>query len=299
MPKVSVVIPAYNYGYFIGEAIDSVLNQTCKDLEIIVVNDGSTDSTEDVVRAYHGRVIYVKQVNQGVSSARNHGISLSNGKYVAFLDADDLWLPEKLERSVAYLEKNKLDWVCTARLKLDENGKYTRRRIEEESGMYDKESGVLTNLERGLFNPDYNLPFPSTILLRKECFTVAGLFEESLKTSEDCDLWMRFQEAGLTGGYLDEPLVIYRHHQKGLSRKSALSSLEGNIKVAKKHAKILKVDKLLRSEIYSSFWWDRAVSFYLINEKLRALKCAALSFLYYPRISKVTKLLKYRFNRAA
>src|SRR3990167_8128796 len=100
-PRVSVVIPTYNYARYLPQAIDSVLGQTYPHIEVVVVDDGSTDESRDVLRAYGSRIRWVQQERQGVSAARNRGVRESRGDLVAFLDADDRWLPTKLERQVA------------------------------------------------------------------------------------------------------------------------------------------------------------------------------------------------------
>ena len=105
-PRVSVVIPTYNRAGCLPRAIDSVLAQTFDDYEIIVIDDGSSDNTSEVLAAYGDRVCVVKQVNQGVSAARNHGIRVARGEFVAFLDSDDEWLPRKLEAQVQYLNSH-------------------------------------------------------------------------------------------------------------------------------------------------------------------------------------------------
>ena len=124
-PLVSVIIPAYNSADFIDEALKSVFDQTYKDLEIIVVDDGSTDDTRAVLEKYGDRVNYHYQDNNGPASARNRGIKLARGKYIAFLDADDLWLPTKLEKQVAlFKNRENLGFVTTGVCSFDENGDY-------------------------------------------------------------------------------------------------------------------------------------------------------------------------------
>src|SRR5690348_13396065 len=103
MPRVSVVIPSYNSAQYVGAAIESVLVQTVPDVEILVVDDGSKDATREVVARYGDRARYLYQENAGVAVARNHGIRESSGEWIGFLDADDTWLPQKLERQLAAL----------------------------------------------------------------------------------------------------------------------------------------------------------------------------------------------------
>src|SRR5690349_3602213 len=106
MPKVSVIIPTYNRAQFIARAVDSVLEQTYKDFEIIVIDDGSSDNTQEILKAYEGKIRYVYQQNKGISAARNRGIQEAKGEYIAFLDSDDVWKPEKLSVQVAILDVN-------------------------------------------------------------------------------------------------------------------------------------------------------------------------------------------------
>src|ERR1043165_8653356 len=109
-PRISVVIPTYNSAPFLPETLDSVFAQTYPAHEVIVVDDGSTDNTEEVLRAYAGRITYVKQANAGVSSARNAAIERATGNWFALLDSDDIWKPQKLERQVNFLRGG--DYVC-------------------------------------------------------------------------------------------------------------------------------------------------------------------------------------------
>src|SRR3990170_2838516 len=107
MPKVSVIIPTYNREKYIVETLQSVFAQTFTDYEVIVIDDGSTDNTADVLRPYLDRIVYIRKPNGGQGSARNVGIKVAKGEYIAFLDSDDLWMPEKLELQVKYLDNNK------------------------------------------------------------------------------------------------------------------------------------------------------------------------------------------------
>ena len=126
MPKVSVVICTYNLARYICEAIESVLNQTYRDYELIVIDDGSVDNTKAILNKYVGKLRYIYRENGGLPSARNLGIRLSKGKYVAFLDADDIWLPDKLQKQVKAIEEDDdVGLFYTAKYMMDANGRLT------------------------------------------------------------------------------------------------------------------------------------------------------------------------------
>ena len=110
---VSVIIPVYNGEKFVASSIESALKQTYNPVEIIVINDGSTDSTQEVLNQFEGKIIVIQQKNAGQADARNHGLNIAKGKYIALLDSDDLFAPEKLEKQISFLKKGDLDMVCT------------------------------------------------------------------------------------------------------------------------------------------------------------------------------------------
>lgn len=183
MTTVSIIIPAYNSARFLPEAIESVLAQTYKDYEIIVVDDGSTDNTKEVLKPYLDKIKYVYQENRGAASARNTGIKHSQGEYIAFLDADDVWLPEKLHIQADYLDNNQeIAMVYSQSLWMSEDGrlltgKKSRHRIP---------SGDVFNI---LFFK--NFIFTPTVMVRKRILGTVGLFNESFVSTEDRDLWLR------------------------------------------------------------------------------------------------------------
>jgi Predicted glycosyltransferases len=292
MNKVSVIIPTYNRAELICEAINSVLTQTYNDFELIVVDDGSTDNTSDLLAGYANRIKYIKQDNAGVSAARNAGISLSKGEYIAFLDSDDMWLTEKLEKSMKFLEKGNFDWICTSRFRINEKKEKIERKIEPKSGIYDDTSKI-TNLEIGLYNLNYVLAVTSSLVIKRKCFDICGLFDEKLKICEDLDLLLRFKEAGLVGGYLDEPLIDKRSYDTSLSRNKPFKNLEYTIKVAKKHARILHLNKFLTGKLYSEFWWEIALAYYMMGSKGNAIRYSLVSCYFYPRGQRLFKMLKY------
>jgi glycosyltransferase involved in cell wall biosynthesis len=209
MPKVSVVIPAYNAMNYLPETLQSVLRQTFTDFEVLIINDGSSDNIKEWgAEQTDSRVKLISQTNQGQSAARNLGIALAKGEYIAFLDADDLWEPTMLEKQVRCLEENPtagLAYHWTALI--DENGKATGRVMGS-----DASGNILKQiLEKNIID------CPS-VVVRRCCFNNVGLFEENLRFNEDWEMWIRIAsryEFAVT----KEPLVYYRQHLQSASKK--------------------------------------------------------------------------------
>ena len=178
---VSVIIPTYNRERFLSKAIDSVMAQTFRDYELIIVDDGSTDNTEVLVKARDGVRYFRLAENAGVSKARNLGIKQACGKYVCFLDSDDLWVKDKLERQIHYMESDAQPVVCYTDEIWVRNG--TRVNAGKRHRKYS--GNILANcLALCIISP-------SSIMLRAAVFDVIGLFDETLPACEDYDLWLR------------------------------------------------------------------------------------------------------------
>ncbi|NNL76184.1 MAG: glycosyltransferase [Desulfobacterales bacterium] len=211
-PLVSVIIPTYNRGWIIREAIDSVLDQEFKDYELIVVDDGSTDDTLEILDSYGKDINIWRQPNKGVSAARNMGIAEAAGQLVAFLDSDDLWLPRKLSRQVDFFNTNPGTMVNQTEEMWFRNGirVNSKKRHRKHSGMI---------FERSL---DLCLVSPSAVMIRKTLFETVGLFDENLPACEDYDLWLRIS-CCYPIYLIDVPLVIKRGgHADQLSKTSRL-----------------------------------------------------------------------------
>ena len=208
-PLVSVIIPVYNTGRFAAEAIESALAQTYPRVEIIVVDDGSLEPTEWLVKRFAGRIAYYAKPNGGPASARNLGIARSRGELVAFLDADDLWEPHKLAEQAAAMERHpETGLVYTAMAKIDRAG-YP---LDGEAVVERRPSGrVLTALFMRNIIPT------STVLVHRDCLDAVGLFDEALPVSEDYDLWLRISER-YEVAYVPQRLARYRVHPAGISR---------------------------------------------------------------------------------
>lgn len=209
MPRVSVIITTYNRASMLGEAINSVLSQQYTDLELIVVDDGSTDETKEVLSLYTPHLTYTYQEHQGVSAARNRGVECAQGDYLAFLDSDDLWLPNKLYVQMKFMENHPNALIC-----------YTEE-IWIRRGMrvnpmkkHKKYSGMIF---------EYCLPLciisPSSVLIARSLLEEAGGFDEELEVCEDYDLWLRIS-ACYPIYLIDTPLIIKRGgHEDQLSKK--------------------------------------------------------------------------------
>lgn len=211
-PAVSVIIPTYNRGWILREAVDSVLNQDFTDFELIVVDDGSTDDTGEILAAYGRSVIVLRQPNQGVSAARNRGIAEARAQLVALLDSDDLWLPQKLSRQVDFFKINPEALICQTEETWVRNGVRVnpKKRHRKFSGMIFEASLALC------------LVSPSAVMMRRELFDRVGLFDQRLPACEDYDLWLRVS-CRYPVYLIDEPLIIKRGgHADQLSKASGL-----------------------------------------------------------------------------
>jgi len=200
MPRVSVVIPVYNAAATVGGAIDSVLAQTFTDLEIIAVDNGSTDRSREVLAGYSRHVKVLEEPKRGPSAARNTGVRASSGEYLGFLDADDWWRPTMLERTVQALDRDPdCALVFTDLALVDSTGREQMASLVGES----HPPTVAEMLER-------LWPIlPSGVLMRRRAFDLAGGFEETLTAFEDVYLWLRAREHG-NFLYLAEPLAVWR-----------------------------------------------------------------------------------------
>lgn len=207
-PTVSVIIPAYNQSQFVSQAIDSVLAQTFTDYEIIVINDGSTDNTAEVLEQYKDRICIITQTNAGLSAARNSGLRIARGEVVGLLDADDVWYPEALSAVVSYLRKNPhIDLVSGAWDNIDESGK-TIRGLTRSSGFQPMvQADFLKTFALGTLFP------PSSVVIRRRCFDCCGFFDTTLKALEDWDFWLRLAIHGHKLDLMDTPVVHYRRHR--------------------------------------------------------------------------------------
>jgi glycosyltransferase involved in cell wall biosynthesis len=226
-PITSVIIPTYNRWPLVAEAVDSVLAQSFQDIEIIVVDDGSTDGTTNRLAKFDGRLRLFTTTRRGVAAARNFGVSQAQGCYVAFLDSDDLWLPGKLETQIAFLDRHPEIQICQT----DEIWVRNGVRVNPKA-MHRKPSGDI--FVRSL---DLCLISPSAVMMTRELFQRIGGFDESFPVCEDYDLWLRVTSV-YSVPLIPEALVVKRGgHADQLSR-----SLWGMDRY-----RVLALQKILRS----------------------------------------------------
>ncbi len=244
-PLVSVIIPTYNRAYILLKSIESVFSQTFKDLELIVVDDGSTDKTPYLVSKYP--LIYVKKPRQGVSHARNVGLKKAKGSLICFLDSDDYFLPQKLEKQIKFLEKHpKYNLVQTEEIWYKGDKRVYPKKIHRkaEGWFFDKAIKLC-------------VVSMSTVMLKKEVFEEVGYFDENFWVCEDYEFWLRVS-LKMPVGCIREPLVV-----KSGGREDQLSSTKGLdyyrclalIKLFKNYQKELNLEQklLLWKEVMKKF----------------------------------------------
>lgn len=210
-PLISVIIPAFNASEFIGETLDSVFSQTFTDFEVIVINDGSpdTDELERVLQRFPAKLHYLKQENQGAAAARNTGLRAARGEFVAFLDADDTWLPVFLEKQLELLKRTNADLVFADASLFGDSPLAGRTFMQ-------------MHPSRGEVTPEKLLSvkvtvITSTVLARKAPILAVGLFDESVRRGHDFELWLRLAKAGFRFDYQRDVLGRHRILDSSLS----------------------------------------------------------------------------------
>ena len=238
--NVSVIIPTYNRKNLIERAINSASSQTLVPYEIIVVDDGSKDGTKDWVLDRFPYIRYIYQNNSGVSSARNVGIKEAKGAWIAFLDSDDEWMPNKLEEQERVISATEKPWLCHTNEVWIRNGVRVNQMKKHQKYGGDVFDKCL----------DICRISPSSVLMKKEVFEIVGLFDESLKVCEDYDLWLRIT-AVLPILFLDQPLITkYGGHADQLSR----------VDYGIEQYRISSLEKILRSKSLSNSQSKNAIS---------------------------------------
>ena len=239
-PQISIIVPTYNRADFLPKAIQSILNQTYQDWEAIIVDDGSTDKTEEIVKDYNeSRIRYIAhKSNLGISTARNTGIKNSKGKYIALLDSDDEWFPEKLSCQMKTFQEEDLKCgvVCTGGYMVKDDKVLGVKAIPADLDNF---------YEKFLFE---NITWTSNALVKKECFKKAGLFDENLESCEDWDMWIRIAKY-YKFIFLEMPLTKYVIHSGQLS-EDLLKKINARKRILFKYQDELKNRKFVYSHHY-------------------------------------------------
>ena len=211
---VSVIVPVYNREDYVGETLDSILQQTYSNIEIIAVNDGSTDNSLSVLQTYKekypDKIIIINQENQGQVRSRNNAIEKANGEYIAFLDSDDLWLPEKLEKQIP-LFVDGVGLVYSGIHNIDNDGNI----LDTELCQQDMRGDIYLKL---LIK---NRMTGGTVVLRRDVLDKVGLFDTEFAAAENWDLWIRVCKQ-YAADFVNEPLVKYRKHPGNMSKDGSL-----------------------------------------------------------------------------
>jgi len=272
MPKVSIIIPTYNRGVLLHKAIDSVLAQTFSDYELIIVDDGSTDGTRDVVARYgSGKIRYIFQENKGKSAARNLGIKLADGEYIAFLDSDDMFLPSKLQLQVEVLDAHgSCGFIYSYASNVDESGNLLNYHFEGNlSGWIYPDLLLIKN----------NCIATPTVMVRAAVLAEIGGFDESMHICEDLDLWRRIARRYQVL-QVREPLAIVRI--RASERIDILQFMRARTryyeKAIKQDPELKAIKVALYSEMYKVYL-DCALHY---NNKIMAAYLVAKSFLNNP-----------------
>jgi len=271
-PKlVSVVIPAYNHGRFIRATVANVLEQTYRPLEVIVVNDGSTDHTEQELEPVLGRIKYVVQANKGLSAARNEGIRQSRGEWIALLDADDLWHPRKLEVQLTAVENQEKIALIGSPGSTEPGARILAEELPPDPPV------------RPLTVRDLLLSArigPSSAVIRSRCFESVGMFDESLQPAADRDMWLRIA-AKAPCVLVESSCWWYRRHPGQMSRNADRMYLDYR-RLLSKFFGANPEYRRLRGLAMSYLYFDAAVAYFDEGRRTTALNCLARSAAYRP-----------------
>jgi len=270
-PKVSIITPAYNIAEFIAETLDSVFAQTFKDYEIIVINDGSPDTAEfeRVLEPFYDKIVYFKQENAGAGAARNVGIENSRGELIAFLDGDDIWLPEYLASQIKFLEENDYDLVYADAMQFGGSAYDGKTFMETAPSAGEADFDCLLDLRCNIIT--------SGTIARKHNVLQVGMFELERVSAHDFILWLKMARSGTRIGYQRKVLLQYRVRRESLSGDSIDRVLRG-VDAYRRVGKMFELNENQQSivekhlnRLESDLEIERGKSF-LLQEKFDAAK---------------------------
>ncbi|WP_293128815.1 glycosyltransferase [Microcoleus sp. bin38.metabat.b11b12b14.051] len=288
IPQVSVIIPAYNGSRYIVQAVESALGQTFTDCEIIVVDDGSTDSTHQVLQPYLDKIRYIHQENRGVAAARNRGIQEAKGEFIAFLDQDDFFFPDKLAAQIALFRQQPSLGIVNSGWRI-----------------VNQQGEIISNIKPWEYFPKLDLEtwvvqmpvLPSAMMFARQWLEIAGGFNSEFDSVDDSDLMLRLAVLGCEAAWLPQITVSYRQHDQNVSIKKALK--QANLFIALKQQFFAKPDlpqhirELEKPAFYEALTW-MAWQLYYSNYPVEAVEFYQKSFSYspYPARQTITDWLK-------
>jgi len=309
-PKISVVIPAYNNADVIAETLDSVVAQKFREHEIIVVNDGSpdTEAFERAIRNHLEEIIYIRQRNQGAGPARNTAIEHARGDIIAFLDGDDVWLPDFLASQYVHMNRNGLDMVYCDAMLIGMNSALRRTFMETAPSVGEADFNAILDLRCNVIT--------SGVMAKKEFILKAGMFETERVRAHDFHLWLRMAKAGAKIGYQQKPLLKYRVETSGLSgdsisrverERDAFVRVMNTIELDEEQRDIatrriagLEADLAVeqgKSYLLSGDYRLAAIAFRVANRHRRSLKLTAITWL--ARLAPSLLLKHFKTHRPA
>ncbi len=291
MPKISVIIPTYNCAEYLPKAIDSILNQTYQDFEIIIVDDGSTDNTktkaEHFIRKYPEKIRYFYQENRGLPGARNAGINVAKGDYVALLDADDELNPEALKKCLFFIENNNSKWCITDILRIENKKKEILH------------SNIPNNNLLLCVLDDCYYFIRRAFFFDKKALLDISLFDISYRVYEDWELYIRMIVNKKEPVYINEPLYIYRVRRNSLTKNNTNQSLFFYLKVLNKHHKRLAdAGNMEIAKIYSKHMWSLAKRyFYELKDFKNTMYCMKESMKYDFNLNRLVHPLIFNLKK--
>lgn len=275
LPKVSVIIPNYNYAKYIPRTLDSVLAQTYGPLEIIVVDDGSKDDSLAILAGYGARVNVIRQQNKGVAQARNTGAAAAAGEYLAFLDADDIWLPEKITRQMAkFLSDKDIGLVHCAMHHINLQEEIVGENRNGQEGWLAEE---FLRLKKGVV-----IGAGSTGVVTRAAFDAVGGFDTRLSTAADWEFCYRIAQRYKIG-FVPEALALYRLHNSNMHANVGAMEHDMLIGFAKAFADTQAPVQKIRAECYGNFYMMLAGSYFHAKNYPATLRSAFASLWYNPR----------------
>ena len=309
MSKVSIISPSYNSSKFISNAINSILFQKYKNIELIIVDDGSTDITERIVNKYKykidskyyklldidRKIKYYYKKNEGASSARNFGIQKATSEFIGFLDADDIYLPGMISECLKMFKKGNYDLVSVDNYKVFYDGDEEIGRVIENYDWIEIDSEALfcTFLKIGAIGGIHKAFF------RRSVFDRVGLLDTTLKVYEDLDLWVRIAKHGFKWGHIRKPLLEYNHRGSGTSlfSYSKHRNLDHRLKILKRNKNYATTKCPDFNKDYAELLWDFGRVYVMQHKKLmKGFMCFSESFITDPDFKRIFNSVKTRLT---